>query len=125
MTVRHLWLSLGVASLACGASGIVLPLVPTTPFLLLAAYAFARSSPRLHDWLLNHPRFGRMIGDWRRHGSIARRVKGTAVAVMGLTLAASWSIGFAPWVIAGQAVALGAVAAFIVTRPDTPADPGA
>lgn len=58
MPVRALWLTLGLVSTACGVAGVVLPLVPTTPFLLLAAYAFARSSPRLHNWIMMHPRLG-------------------------------------------------------------------
>lgn len=120
MSVRHLWLSLGLASVACGLAGLALPLVPTTPFLLLAAYAFARSSPRLHDWLVTHPRFGAVIDDWRRHGSIGRRVKWIAILTMIAMLVVSWALGFEPWVIAVQALVLCGVGAFILTRPDTP-----
>ena len=60
-SLKVLWLTLGLLATACGVAGIVLPLVPATPFLLLAAFAFARSSPRLHGWLVAHPRLGRPI----------------------------------------------------------------
>jgi uncharacterized membrane protein YbaN (DUF454 family) len=83
MTTRILWLILGVLSTACGIAGVLLPLVPTTPFLLLAAFAFARSSPRLHNWLITHPQLGPPIADWRAHGAINRRAKIMAVVVMG------------------------------------------
>jgi uncharacterized membrane protein YbaN (DUF454 family) len=117
---RPLWFVLGLASVAAGAAGVVLPLVPATPFLLLAAFCFARSSPRLHAWLVGHPQFGPVINDWHEHGSIARNVKVTALVLMGLTLAGSAAFGVAPWILAIQAVVLAAAATFIVTRPDRP-----
>lgn len=119
---RLLWLSLGITATGCGIAGIVLPLVPTTPFLLLAAFAFARSSPRLHDWLVNHPRLGPPIADWRAHGAISRRAKGMAMAFMLAALALSVALGVKTWVVVVQAVVLVAVATFILTRPDTPRD---
>ncbi len=114
------WLVLGILSVAAGAAGVVLPLVPATPFLLLAAYCFARSSPRLHAWLLNHVHFGPVITDWQRHGSIARNVKITAVIMIVATFAGSVVFGAPAWVIAVQAVVLSAVTLFIVTRPERP-----
>ena len=120
MHARYLWLLLGLAALGCGAVGAVLPLLPTTPFLLVAAYAFARSSPRLHAWLLSHPRFGPLITNWRMYGGIARPVKRTAMVVMVGALALSWALGFAGWIIAVQAAVLSLAALFILTRPDGP-----
>lgn len=117
MTPRSLWLLLGLAALGFGAAGVVLPLLPTTPFVLLAAFCFARSSPRLHAWLLAHPQFGPLIENWRRDGSIAPRVKLISVLVMAATFAGSWLAGVRPWVLAAQAVALGGAALFVLTRP--------
>lgn len=117
---RSLWLLLGLASTACGIVGAVLPLVPTTPFLLLAAFAFARSSPRLHHWLLNHRHFGRLILDWQQHGSINRRVKRTALAVMAVMLGLTWLSGVANWILAIQGAVLASVATFLLTRPEPP-----
>lgn len=116
-------MSLGCASVACAVAGVVLPLVPTTPFLLLAAFAFARSSPRLHAWLLRHPNFGPLIENWRRHGSISRRVKITTVVVMVAAVLATVLFGFPLWVAAVQTTVLAASATFILTRPSGPAAP--
>lgn len=115
-------MTVGVLATACGIAGIVLPLVPTTPFLLLAAYAFARSSPRWHAWLLQHPRFGPAIVNWRTHGAISRQAKGLAVGLMLLALLGSLLAGVRPWIVIAQAVVLVAVAAFILSRPDVPED---
>ncbi len=123
MPARALWLTLGLASTACGIVGVVLPLVPTTPFLLLAAYAFARSSPRLHNWLLTHPRMGPPIARWNNHGAINRRVKLAAVAVMAATFLMSAIFGVAGIILLIQAITLGGAATFVLTRPDGPRSP--
>jgi uncharacterized membrane protein YbaN (DUF454 family) len=121
MPSRYLWLALGFAATGCGIIGAVLPLVPTTPFLLVAAYAFAKSSPRFHGWLLNHPRFGPLIRNWQRHGSIDPSSKRLALLVMGAALVSSWMLGFSMRTLGVQAVVLAASATFILTRPDGPA----
>lgn len=120
MATRVLWLMLGVVSMACGIAGAILPLVPTTPFLLLAAFSFARSSPRLHTWLVTHPRLGPPIDDWNRYGAINRRAKIIAIAVMVATLAGSAAVGLSAWILLVQAVAMCGAATFILTRPDRP-----
>ena len=56
-------------------AGVVLPLLPATPFVLLSAYCFARSSPRLHGWLLAHKLFGPLIRNWEQHRAISPRAK--------------------------------------------------
>lgn len=123
MPARALWLILGLASTACGIAGTVLPLVPTTPFLLLAAFAFARSSPRLHDWLVTHPRLGPPINDWQTHGAVSRRVKISAVVVMAATLALSAAMGLSITILIVQAIVMCGGATFILTRPDRPRSP--
>jgi uncharacterized protein len=121
MSGRYLWLVFGFFATGCAIIGAVLPLVPTTPFLLLAAYAFARSSPRFHGWLTNHRQFGPLIQNWQRNGSIDPRSKRVALGVMLFALASSWLLG-APAIIIGiQSVVLAGSAAFILTRPDGPA----
>lgn len=118
--MRMFWLSLGIASVGLAGLGAALPLLPTTPFLLVAAYAFARSSPRAEAWLLAHPHFGPLIANWRLHGSISPRVKLIASLFMAAALTLSFAMGFAPWIIGVQAVVLALVAVFILTRPNPP-----
>lgn len=118
--LRALWLSLGLLATACGVAGIVLPLVPSTPFLLLAAFAFARSSPRLHRWLVAHPRLGRPINDWRRHRAISRHAKLLALILMAASLVISVAAGVNKWMVLAQAIALAGAAAFVLSRPRAP-----
>jgi uncharacterized membrane protein YbaN (DUF454 family) len=87
--VRWLLIAAGSACVALGVIGIFLPLLPTTPLMLLAAACFARSSRRFHDWLLANRTFGPLILEWERHRSIPRRTKLTAIGLMSATLAAS------------------------------------
>ena len=114
---RALWLLAGLASVAIGAVGVVLPLLPTTPFLLIAAFAFARSSTRLDRWLREHRSFGPLIDNWHRDGSIDRKAKRIAIIVILMTPVISWLFGAASWLIAVQIVVLSAAAVFILTRP--------
>ena len=115
--MRGLWLTLGVASLVLGTVGIFVPLLPTVPFLLLAAFGFARSSERLHHWLLSHPRFGPPISDWRERGAIGHRAKRLATVSIIAAFAISMALGLKPWLLAVQATTLTLVALFIWTRP--------
>lgn len=115
--MRTMWLAFGLAATGCGLIGIALPLVPTTPFLLVAVFAFARSSPRLHAWLVTHPRLGPAIHDWHQHRAINRNAKTAAIGVMAASLALSAVAGVSAMILLLQAVVLGAAATFILTRP--------
>lgn len=118
--MRLLWLSLGLIALALAIAGVVLPILPTTPFLLVAAFAFARSSPRLHAWLLHHRTFGPVIETWQQHGAIPRRAKKLAVAMIVGAFLLSVLLGLPAYVLGLQAMVLTAVTLFILTRPDGP-----
>ena len=85
---RWAWWLLAYASLGTGIVGIFVPVLPTTVFILIAAYAASRGSDRLHRDLLQHPRFGPAIRDWQMHGAVSRRAKWAAT----LTMMASASI---------------------------------
>jgi hypothetical protein len=94
---RLFFLVLGLLSLALGAAGVFLPLLPTVPFVLLAAYCFARSEPRLARWIEEHERFGPHIRAWRASRSISRAGKRAAW----IAFAVSASVGLLllplPW----------------------------
>ncbi len=119
---RIAWLVVGLLALALGALGVALPLLPTTPFVLVAAFAFAQSSETLHQWLLDHDIFGPLIENWRRHGAISRRAKVVSVISMAAVLGISIAMAAPPVVIGVQVVVLGASALFILTRPLPPED---
>ena len=90
---RKLYKPLGFLFLLLGLLGIVLPILPSTPFVLLAAWFFARSSERWHAWLLGTELFGSMIRNWEERRCISRRSK--AVALVSMLIAGSASIVFA------------------------------
>jgi len=114
---RVVYFCLGVGFLGLGLLGVPLPGLPTTPFLVLAAWAFARSSRRLHAWLMNHPRFGPPIRRWEEHRVIPRPAKASAIVAMAI------SMGVAIWmdaplallILMGAVIAVGAV--FILRCP--------
>ena len=115
---RALYLVLGLGFTGLGIAGAFLPLLPTTVFLILAAGCFARSSPRLEAWILNHKQFGPLVRDWRAHGAIPRKAKVLACTGM----AGGFVIFFlsahpATWLALAVAGALGLCAAFVVSRP--------
>lgn len=117
--IRALWLCGGLIAFALGVIGAFLPLLPTVPFLLLAAFCFARSSERLHHWLLSHPKFGKSIVDWNERGAISRQAKGLASLSIMATFSISIFLDLPLKIIAAQAVTLGLVTAFIWTRPES------
>ncbi|MDR2239690.1 MAG: YbaN family protein [Zoogloeaceae bacterium] len=95
-TVRLLFIVLGTLFVLVGIAGIFLPVLPTTPFMLLAAGCYARASERFYNWLLNSPTFGPTILEWRRYRSIPWRVKLIAIGMMAVTLGVS-IVFFVPW----------------------------
>lgn len=115
---RLLSLALGWLSVGLGVIGLVLPVIPTTPFLLVAAWAFARSSQPFHDWLIYHPRLGPPVKAWRQHRVVPTRAKVLALATMVASLSYVTVFVAEDWVlpvVAGTPMALTAL--WLVTRP--------
>ncbi len=90
---KGLTLAAGFICAALGATGMILPLLPTTPFLLLAAWCFAQSSEKYHRRLIEHPRFGPIIRRWEEHRCMSKKSKLTAITLM--LVFGTWAVGFA------------------------------
>jgi hypothetical protein len=122
VAIQRLFLvAVGFLSLALGVLGIFLPLLPTTPFLLLSAFCFSKGSPRWHAWLMSQPHLGPAIEEWNRHGVIRTRVKVMCLGLMAVT--SGYSIFFASFPIYGRLALLLMclwVAIFVSTRPSRP-----
>ena len=117
---RFAYLVLGLVCVALGVIGAFLPVMPTTVFMLIAVWAFSKSSARLEAWLLTHPRFGPRIREWREHGTIPLPVKLTAWASMAASLTVMVLAG-ASWIAltgASSVMLIGAI--FIASRPSKP-----
>lgn len=115
---RGLWIALAYLALGLGLLGVVLPGLPTTPFVLVAAWAAAKSSRRLHEQLLAHRLFGPMIRDWQARGAVSRPAKRAALATM--SLCALLMVLTAPklWMAAIGTACMAVVAAWLWQRPE-------
>lgn len=114
---RPLFLTAGIASLALGGLGVLLPVLPTVPFLLLAAFCFARSNPAWEQRLLEHPRWGPPIVEWRQRGAIGRGAKLAALTALAASAVLGLALLAAPWAWI-PAAACAFVGLWIWTRPE-------
>lgn len=121
---RVLFVLGGLASVGMAYLGVILPGLPTTPWVLLASYCFSRSSPRLQRWLRRSPVFGRLIQDWEEHRGIRRPVKVFAVclivAVVSLSILSGRLPVWARWVVGGCAACGVCTIVFVVPTVRTP-----
>jgi len=116
---KMLYAFAGGLALLLGVMGIFLPGLPTTPFILLAAACFAKASPRVHQWMLQHPLIGPMLRNWQEHRSLTRGTKYVAIISMVLMVGLSiWMFSARPW-IQVVLLALGAIGATMVLRIPT------
>jgi hypothetical protein len=118
--VRALWLAAGVTALVLGVVGIFVPLLPTTPFVLLAAWCFSRGCARCEAWLLAHPRLGPIVHDWRARRAVPLRAKQLATVMMAVGCALAWTRLPSPWHWAPLVVCAG-VATWMWRLPTRPA----
>lgn len=116
--MRAFWYVIGVLSLAFGVIGIALPVVPTVPFLLLAAWAFSRSSPHLRQKILDHPTYGPPVRAWQERGVVSRMAKLWAILAMSGGVGISVWLGLPTWIIWSQSVICALIGIFLVTRPE-------
>ncbi len=119
--LRVLFFIGGWVSLILGCLGLALPLLPTTPFILLAAYCFSRSSERLHQWLITHRQMGPLIQDWQQDGSICKTAKTKATVLIVGTFAVTFAVVNVGLMLTGLILLMGiSVLTFIWTRPVPP-----
>jgi uncharacterized membrane protein YbaN (DUF454 family) len=111
---RLVFIALGQLFVGLGIAGVFLPGLPATPFFLLSAYFFARSSPRLHRWLMNWPLTGTLIRDWQQHRGVRLKVKIVALILLPLVLASSILFGRLNVYLSGMLITLGVVGATVV-----------
>lgn len=117
---RVVYMLLGFLSLGLGIAGYIVPLLPGTVFLLMATYFFFRSSERMYNWMVNHPRFGMLIRNYRAGFGIPRRVKVYAITLLVVSFAITITFTVSSSPARGILVATAlAVIVFIVTRPTT------
>ena len=112
LLLRLLFAGLGTLFVVLGVLGIFLPILPTTPFLLLAAGCFARSSSRVYHWLLNHRAFGPIILEWREHRAMPYRAKRVALILIALSFTVS-IVFFVPYWQGRLAMGIGGVALWL------------
>ncbi|MFY2764187.1 YbaN family protein [Arenimonas sp. MALMAid1274] len=115
---RWAWLCLAYLALALGVIGIFLPGLPTTPFVLLSAYAAARGSDRLHAWLLAHRLYGPMIRDWQATGAVSRRAKHWALGTMALCAVIFFLTAPRWWMAATGTAIMALVGTWLWLRPE-------
>ncbi len=114
---RLLWRWLAWSSLGLGAVGVFLPLLPTTPFLLVAAWAAPKGSPRLHHWLYRHPKYGPLLTVWQTQRAVPRRAKCLAVTLLASSWTILWLSDTATGVLWFTALLFISLATFLISRP--------
>ncbi|MBV7540962.1 YbaN family protein [Acidovorax sp. sic0104] len=116
--VRWLLLAFAVLCLVMGIIGVIVPGLPTTVFILMAAWAAARSSPRLYRWLWNHRFFGPLLHNWAQGGKVSRRAKWSASTVMAASATILWVGGTRTWVTALVSICMACVLIWLWLRPE-------
>ncbi|HLV78119.1 MAG TPA: YbaN family protein [Marinobacter sp.] len=113
------FLILAYASMGLAIAGVVLPLLPTTPFVILAAFFASKGSPVFARWLEEHPTFGPVIADWRLRRAIPRKAKLLSTVMMGLSWSLLLWLGFPAMVLTISGLCMLAVASYVLTRPSS------
>jgi uncharacterized membrane protein YbaN (DUF454 family) len=117
MNKRLIFLVCGHLSVILGIIGAVLPVVPSTPFMILAAYCYSKSSPKLHQKILNLPHVGSHVRDWEDHGLISVKAKILSIFLLGIMIGFSIYLLKVVWLKIMLAVIALAISTFIFSRP--------
>lgn len=117
--MKLLYYSVGHICLLLGILGIFLPLLPTTPFLLVTAFCYSKASEPFHQWLITHKHLGPPIVRWQEQGAISKKAKWSATALIGLSAGLTLGLASPPtWAAAAMLATLGSVLLFLWTRPN-------
>lgn len=113
-----LWRALALVCVALGLLGVLLPGLPTVPFLLVAAWAGGRGWPALERWLLEHPRYGAGVRQWREKGAVPRRAKWASAVMMGCSALLMWALRVPALPLAVAVLTMAAVSVWLWRRPE-------
>jgi uncharacterized membrane protein YbaN (DUF454 family) len=119
---QFLWKCLGFLSLGMAYVGVVVPGIPYSPFVVFAAYCFAKSSPRMHAWIMNHKTFGPFINNWNTKRVFPLKLKFFMLASMSVSLVIMYATGVKPIGIISTAIFMGLVACWAWRFPSSVAD---
>lgn len=114
--IRSCIFIIGILSIVLGAIGAFTPVLPTTPFILLAAWCFLKSSEKAHAWLYRQPLFGKALQDWGKNRSIPRPTKAVAITMIALSIVFIWVKVDGSQIRYSVTLLLLLVSAFILTR---------
>ncbi|MCB1583802.1 MAG: YbaN family protein [Xanthomonadales bacterium] len=114
---RWLYWLIAFVSLLLGLIGVFLPVLPTTPFIILAMWAASKCSPRLAAWIESHPQLGPMIHSWQQNRAIPLFAKCLATIMMSLSLFILWYRGYGPWFLGIMLLIIGLLLAYIWSKP--------
>lgn len=112
------WRLIAITALLLAAVGILLPIMPTVPFLLVATWAASRGWPELNDWLLNHPEYGPHISAWQENGAVSRRAKWLATVMLGGSTSILWLSSAPTLLAAGISTVFVVVLTWLWWRPE-------
>ncbi len=116
--MRLIWILVGAIALILAIIGLVLPVMPTVPFVIISAYCFAKGYPKVYQWMLRNKYFGPIIRDWQERGAISRRTKWITTISLIAALILAYAIHLAPVWIVIEGVIFAIILVFVWTRPE-------
>ena len=124
--MRYFWLGLGWTCVGLAMVGATMPVMPTVPFLLVAAWAFSKGSPQARAWLFRHEKFGPLLQAWCEHGAVPRAAKVASAVAMAVSYGIIVAVtDFPVWVLVLKGLLFVAIAVFVATRPEPVPQPRA
>ena len=118
--MKLIFIILGFISVILGVLGSFLPVLPTTPFILLAAFFFSKGSEKYYNWLISIPKFGKLIDDWNKYGVISKTSKAVCLfSIIGVIFYFCYFLNYEKYVKVIFVISLSSVLTFVLTRPSS------